>query len=84
MQSRITKDLLTYLPAKALPALAAFITVPIYTRLFSPDQFGNFALAVAASELLLLGTATGFGQAAVRFFSAYQLKSRLPSSHPRR
>lgn len=79
MQRRITKDLLTYLPAKALPALAAFITVPIYTRLFPPADFGNFALATAAAEFLLLGTTTGFGQAAVRFFSAYQLKSDLAS-----
>jgi O-antigen/teichoic acid export membrane protein len=79
MQRRITKDLLTYLPAKALPALASFITVPIYTHLLSPNEFGNYALAVAAAEFLLLGTATGFGQAAVRFFSAYQLRSGLPS-----
>jgi O-antigen/teichoic acid export membrane protein len=79
MQKRITKDLLTYLPAKALPALASFLTVPIYTHLFSPDEFGNYALAIAASEFLLLGTATGFGQAAVRFFSAYKLRSGLSS-----
>ncbi|MGD0612082.1 MAG: polysaccharide biosynthesis C-terminal domain-containing protein [Anaerolineales bacterium] len=79
MQKRITKDLLTYLPGQALPALAAFITVPIYTHLFSPDQYGNYALAGAAVEFLVLGTATGFGQAAVRFFSAYQLKSSLSS-----
>jgi O-antigen/teichoic acid export membrane protein len=77
MQSQITKDMLTYLPGKALPALAAFITVPIYTRLFSPAEFGNYVLAVAAAEFLVLGTATGFGQAAVRFFSAYQLRSSL-------
>jgi O-antigen/teichoic acid export membrane protein len=79
MQRRITKDLLTYLPGKALPALAAFITVPIYTRLFTPAEFGNYTLAVAAAEFLLLGMATGFGQAAVRFFSAYQLRSGLAS-----
>jgi O-antigen/teichoic acid export membrane protein len=79
MQKRITKDLLTYLPGQALPALAAFITVPIYTHLFSPAQYGNYALAVAALDFLVLGTATGLGQAAVRFFSAYQLKSSLSS-----
>jgi O-antigen/teichoic acid export membrane protein len=77
MQRRITKDLLTYLPGKALPALAAFITLPIYTHLFSPAEFGNFVLATAASEFLLLGTISGFGQAAVRFFSAYKQKSAL-------
>ncbi len=79
MQRRITKDLLTYLPARALPALASFITVPIYTRLFSPNQFGNYVLAVAVSDFLLLATITGFGQAAVRFFSAFQRRSGLSS-----
>lgn len=79
MQRRITKDLLTYLPGQALPALAAFITVPIYTRLFLPDQYGNYALAGAAVDFLLMGTAVGFGQAAVRFFSSYQLKNSLSS-----
>lgn len=77
MEKRITKDLLTYLPAKALPGLAAFITVPIYTHLFTPSEFGYYTLAVAAAEFLLLGTTTGFGQAAVRYFSKYQLVSNL-------
>ena len=73
------KDLLTYLPGKALLALAAFITVPIYTRLFSPAEFGKYTPAIAASEFPLLGMATGFGQAAVRFHSAYRLRSGLSS-----
>ncbi len=77
MEGRITKDMLTYLAGRALPALAGFITVPIYTRLFPPAEFGNYTLAVATAELLLLATATGFGKAAVRFYSAYQLRSSL-------
>lgn len=79
MQKRITKDLLTYLPGQALPALAAFITVPIYTRLFLPKEYGNFILAVTITEFLLLATTTGFGQAAVRFYSNFKLKSGLSS-----
>lgn len=79
MQKRITKDLLTYLPGQALPALAAFITVPIYTRLFLPKDYGNFLLAVTVTEFLLLATTTGFGQAAVRFYSAFRLKTGLSS-----
>lgn len=77
MQRRITRDLLTYLPAKALPALAAFITVPIYTRLFAPDEFGNYVLAVAVGEFLLVVLIEAFGLGAIRFFSAYQRKSSL-------
>lgn len=79
MQKRITKDLLIYLPGQALPALAAFITVPIYTHLFSPAEFGNYVLATSITEFLMLATITGFGQAAVRFYSVYQLKSDLSS-----
>lgn len=77
MEGRITKDMLTYLIGRALPALLAFITVPIYTRLFPPAEFGKYVLAVAAAEFLVLGIATGFGKAAVRFFSAYQLRFSL-------
>ena len=79
MQRRITKDILTYLPGRVLPALAGIITLPIYTRLFSPAEFGYLSLAVATADFLLLGIATGLGQAAVRFFSTYQLRSNLSS-----
>lgn len=79
MQKLITKDLLAYLPAKALPALAAFITVPIYTRLFSPAEFGDYVLAVAAAEFLLVVVIEGFGLGAIRFYSAYQRRSGLSS-----
>lgn len=77
MQRRVIKDLLAYLPSKILPALTAFITVPIFTRLFAPDQYGNYNLAVGVSEFLIAGTVTGFAAAAVRFYAAYELKEKL-------
>ena len=77
MQRRIMKDMLAYLPAKALPALAAFITVPIYTRLFPPNEFGNYVLATAAAEFLLLVAVEGLGQGAIRFYSAFKNRSGL-------
>ncbi len=79
MQKRIAKDLLTYLPAKALPALAAFLTVPIYTHLFSPAEFGNYVLAVGVSEFMLLVVIEGFSLGAIRFYSTYQRRSNLSS-----
>jgi O-antigen/teichoic acid export membrane protein len=77
MQRRVVKDLLAYLPSKILPALTAFITVPIFTRLFAPDAYGNYNLAVGVSEFLIAGTVTGFAAGAVRFYAAYQLKDKL-------
>jgi len=78
MFKRITADLLTYLPAKMLPALTAFITVPIFTHLFTPDQYGNYMLAVGVAEFLLAATTTGLAAGAVRFYAAYSIKQDLP------
>jgi O-antigen/teichoic acid export membrane protein len=77
MIRRISKDLLAYLPAKILPALTAFITVPIFTRLFTPDQYGQYMLAFGVSEFLLASTCTGFAAAAVRFYPKYWLEANL-------
>ena len=77
MQKRIFKDLLTYLPAKLLPALTAIITVPIFTRLFSPDEYGNYILAFGVAEFLYAAGVTGLASSAMRFYASYEVKSDL-------
>jgi O-antigen/teichoic acid export membrane protein len=77
MQKRIFKDLLTYLPAKLLPALTAIITVPIFTRLFSPDEYGNYILAFGLAEFLYAAGVTGLASSAMRFYANYEVKSDL-------
>ena len=79
IQKRVIADLLAYLPAKVLPALTPFITVPIFTRLFSPDQYGLYMLAFGVSEFLLAATCTGFAAGAIRFYTAYRRESALPT-----
>lgn len=69
------KDLAAYLPSRLLPALTAFITTPILTRLFLPVEYGYWALASAFSEFLVALACSGFGSAAIRFFPAYKAKS---------
>ncbi len=78
MHRRIVSDLLSYLPAKALPAVTPFITVPIFTRQFSPDQYGDYMLAFGVAELLLAATCSGFAAGAVRFYAAYDRAADLP------
>jgi len=69
--------MLTYLPSKLLPALTAFISVPILTRLFLPADYGNWALADGVSAFLGAMAISGFGAGVIRFFSAYKVKSEL-------
>ncbi len=77
MRKKIATDLLTYLPAKVLPSITPFITVPIYTHLFSPDEFGWYVLAFGISELLMAATITGFASGAVRFFVDFKKQGKL-------
>ena len=77
MLGRFIQDLAIYLPSKLLPALTALITVPILTRLLTPLEFGNYALAVGAYEFLFAVSCSGLGAAAVRFYPAYQVQDRL-------
>jgi O-antigen/teichoic acid export membrane protein len=77
MQREFIKDTLIYLPSKLLPALTAFITIPIVTRLLTPAQFGDYALAIGVTDFLFAMTCSGLGAGAVRFYAAYREQNRL-------
>ena len=66
-----------YSPSQFLPALTAFITTPILTRLFPPAEYGYWALAASVSAFLVALAVSGFGSAVIRFYPAYKAKSTL-------
>lgn len=66
-----------YSPSQFLPALTAFITTPILTRLFPPAEYGYWALAASISAFLVALAVSGLGSAVLRFFPAYEAKSTL-------
>jgi O-antigen/teichoic acid export membrane protein len=71
------RDMLTYLPSKLLPALTGFISAPILTRLFLPDEYSNYVLALGVSDFLYALACSGLGSSVLRFFPAYKAKSEL-------
>jgi O-antigen/teichoic acid export membrane protein len=77
MVNRLIKDTLIYLPSKLLPALTAFVTIPIVTRLLTPAEFGDYALAIGAADFLFALTCSGLGAGAVRFYTVYREQNRL-------
>jgi O-antigen/teichoic acid export membrane protein len=71
------KDLVKYLPAQIAPALMGLITIPIVTRLFPPEDYGNYVLVV--STVSVLTTIVGWlSMSIVRFYPAFQRDERLP------
>src|SRR5947209_6168500 len=41
-----------YLLARGLPGLIAFLTIPLFTRLLEPEEYGRYALVLATVMLL--------------------------------
>ena len=77
MLKSFIKDMANYSPSQLLPALTAFITTPILTRLLPPAEYGNWALAASISAFLVALAVSGFGAAVIRFYPSYEAKSTL-------
>jgi O-antigen/teichoic acid export membrane protein len=74
---KFIKDMAIYAPSQFLPALTAFITTPILTRLFPPAEYGYWALAANLSAFLVALAVSGYGSAVIRYYPIYKAKSTL-------
>ena len=71
------KDLLKYLPAQIVPAIAGMIVIPVITRLFPPADYGNYVLVIATVSVLT--TVVGWlSMSIIRFYPACERDGRLP------
>lgn len=54
----LLKRILIYLPGSVVPAVLALVTSMVFTRIFTPNEFGMFSLAavVVASPLKIIST----------------------------
>lgn len=77
MLKKFIKDIARYSLSQLLPALTAFITTPILTNLFAPEEYGKWALTLSISSFLVALTASGLGSAVIRFYPAYKARSSL-------
>lgn len=57
-----------YLLVRFLPALTSLVTVPVFTRMIAPAEYGDLYLVLAASAFLAHVAVTWLSQSAIRFF----------------
>jgi len=67
----LAKDLAEYSLAFAVPGLIGFIAIPIITRLFAADMYGEYAL-VMATVSLMSSLLSWTPVAVIRFYPAYE------------
>lgn len=67
----IGKDMLKYVPAKFLPALISLVSLPIYTNIFSPDEYGIYSMVMSGVGLISNIVAGWLGHSALRFYDEF-------------
>ena len=74
----IFTDMLKYAPSKLCGMLGNVITVPIYTSLFTTEQYGLYTISIAMLSFLCIIFSDWVGLSGLRFFRHHQLMEDLP------
>lgn len=70
------KDIAKYSPAQIVPGIVGFISIPIITRLFPPEEYGIYALVIAT--VTVFSTLIGWlSMSIIRFYPAYEHDKKL-------
>lgn len=73
----IGRDSTWYLLSNILSALIGFIAIPIFTRVFTPGEYGIYSLISAAVVLISPVLHVWLSTSAVRFYAEYDNKGEL-------
>ena len=74
----IFTDMIKYAPSKLCGMLGNVITVPIYTSLFTTEQYGLYTISIAMLSFLCIIFSDWVGLSGLRFFRHHQLMEDLP------
>ena len=74
----IFTDMIKYAPSKLCGMLGNMVTVPIYTGLFSQEQYGLYTISIAMLSFLCIIFSDWVGMSGLRFFRHHQLMDDLP------
>jgi O-antigen/teichoic acid export membrane protein len=76
MSSEFVRDIAKYLPAHIVPVITGFVSIPVITRLFVPQDYGNYSLVLAT--VTVLGTLLGWLRVSIiRFYPVYESEDKL-------
>lgn len=76
MIQKILKDLIKYIPAKAVPGLVGILSLPLITRLLDPAEFGNYVLVTATTSIFSIFIGW-LSMSIIRFYPIYQKEEQL-------
>lgn len=71
------KDVVRYLPARILPGAFGLLVLPLFTRLFTPGEYGVYTIILTTVGVLTVITNEWLGPSAIRFYSQFEKQDDL-------
>jgi len=65
-------DLIKYLPSKVIPGLFGIISITLFTRLFDPDEYGQYILIMSTISMLSILGSDWISTSVIRFNPKYR------------
>ena len=72
--SKLKREFFFYLIANICVAFTGFIAIPALTRIFSPDEYGEYKLLLISVTLLTGISVEWLNSVAIRFFEFYRIR----------
>lgn len=74
----LSKDTLLYIPAQIIPGIISFISLMIYTRLLTPEEYGRYTLVYTVTMFITTMFFSWIEQSTVRFYKEMETeKSKI-------
>lgn len=77
MIRELLEDMIKYLPSYIVPAIVGIMAVPIITRLFPPQDYGNYILVLTTVSILSAIASAWLSASVIRFFPVYKLSGQV-------
>ena len=71
MSREVLRDAVIYLPARVIPALVWVVAITVLTRLLSPEQYGQYLLAMTTLMLIASFSFSWLVSVTIRFYIVY-------------
>lgn len=71
------KDALRYVPAKVVPAVVNFAGLVIFTHILSPEDYGNYFIALTTISVMTIMGSDWIATSVIRFYPEFKLKQDL-------
>lgn len=62
------RDYIRYIPSKLLPGLFGIVSIPIMTKLFNPDEYGQYVIIISTIAILAIIGNDWIGTSVIRFY----------------